>query len=341
MKKVTAAAVQATPVFLDREATVAKSVRLIEEAAASGAGLIVFPETFIPTYPDWVWRASPWDARSDALYAHLLENSVVVPGPVTETLGRAAKRAKVYLSMGVNEREERGWTIYNTQVYFAPDGSLLGKHRKLMPTGGERLVWGYGDGSTLVSFDTPFGRLGGLTCWENYMPLARFAMYAQGIDVWCAPTWDNGDTWVATLRHIAKEGRVYVIGVAPLLRGSDVPKDVPGRDELWGGEDDWMSRGFSTIVGPDGDILAGPLLEQEGILYAELDPERARSIRYQFDPVGHYSRPDVFQLIVNGTENRPSVSGTVAKAPESAARAARGRAARSDARSASRERAPG
>ena len=140
------------------------------------------------------------------------------------------------------------------------------------------------------------------------MPLARYAMYAKGIDVWCAPTWDNGDTWVATLRHIAKEGRVYVIGVAPLLRGSDVPKDVPGRTDLWGGKDDWMSRGFSTIVGPDGDILAGPLLEKEGILYADLDVDRARASRYQFDPVGHYARPDIFRLTVNDEEMPPAVS---------------------------------
>jgi nitrilase len=303
MQKVTAAAVQATPMFLDRDATVDKAVALIREAASNGAGLLVFPETFIPTYPDWVWRATPWDGPSGPLYQRLLENSVVVPSPVTLALGRAAKRSKVYVSMGINEREENGGTVYNTQLYFGPNGTLLGKHRKLMPTGGERLVWGYGDGSTLHVFDTPFGRLGGLTCWENYMPLARYAMYAKGIDVWCAPTWDNGDSWVATLRHIGKEGRCYVIGVAPLLRGSDVPEDVPGRHELWKGDDDWMSQGFSAICGPNGEILAGPLVREEGILYAELDVDAARGVRYRFDPVGHYSRPDVFHLIVNEAPN--------------------------------------
>ena len=308
MDKVTAAAVQATPVFLDREATVGKSVRLIAEASANGAGLIVFPETFIPTYPDWVWRAGVWDEVSGELYGRLLENAVEVPSPVTDTLGRAARRARAYLSMGINEHDRNGGTVYNTQLYFAPDGSLLGKHRKLMPTGGERLVWGYGDGSTLVAFDTPFGRLGGLTCWENYMPLARYAMYAQGIDVWCAPTWDNSDVWIATLRHIAKEGRVYVIGATPCLRGSDVPADVPGRDRLWGGEDDSMSKGNSAIVGPEGEILAGPLIGQEGIVYAEIDPARARAVRYKFDPVGHYSRPDVFQLLVDTDSRAPAAS---------------------------------
>jgi nitrilase len=297
--KVVAAAVQATPVFLDREATVEKSVALIKEAAAAGAGLMAFPETFIPTYPDWVWRAPAWQGASGDLYARLLENAVEIPGPVTDTLGKAAKQAKAYVSMGVNERDPGGGTIYNTQITFGPDGSVLGKHRKLMPTGGERLVWGMGDGSTLQVYETPFGRLGGLTCWENYMPLARYSMYAKGVDVYVAPTWDNSDMWVATLRHIAKEGRLYVIGVAPLLRGSDVPDDVPGKTELWGGEEDWMSRGFSTIVAPGGDILAGPLLEKEGILYAEIDSAVARASRHQFDPVGHYSRPDVFRLVVD------------------------------------------
>src|SRR5262249_53160852 len=299
LEKVVAAAVQATPEFLDRDATVEKSVRLIKEAAGEGAGLIVFPETFIPTYPDWVWRAPAWDGPSAELYALLLENAVEIPGPVTDTLGKAAKQAKAFVSMGVNEREPGGGTIYNAQVTFGPDGSVLGKHRKLMPTGGERLVWGMGDGSMLQVYDTPFGRLGGLICWENYMPLARYSMYAKGVDVYVAPTWDNSDMWVATLRHIAKEGRLYVIGVAPLLRGSDVPDDVPGKDELWGGDDDWMSRGYSTIVAPGGEGLAGPLTEGEGILYAEISPAKARASRHQFDPVGHYSRPDVFRLVVD------------------------------------------
>jgi len=309
MQKVIAAAVQATPVFLDREATVQKSLRLIDEAAANGAGLVVFPETFIPTYPDWVWRAPAWDDASDELYALLLENAVEVPSPVTQALGRGARRARAYVSMGINERDPNGGTVYNTQLYFGPDGALLGKHRKLMPTGGERLVWGYGDGSTLAAFDTPFGRLGGLTCWENYMPLARYAMYAQGIDVWCAPTWDNSDVWVSTLRHIAKEGRVYVIGATPCLKGSDVPAGVPGRDRLWGGDDDWMSKGNSAIVGPEGELLAGPLIGQEGIVYADIDPDRARAVRYKFDPVGHYSRPDVFRLLVQTQANVPAALG--------------------------------
>jgi nitrilase len=282
--------------------TVDKACRLIGEAARAGARLIVFPETFVPTYPDWVWRATPW---SGDWYGRLLDNSVVVPSAATEALGRAARRARAYVSIGVNERDEHGATLYNTQVYLGPDGALLGRHRKLMPTGAERLVWGMGDGSTLTVLDTPYGRLGGLTCWENYMPLARQALYAMGIDLWAAPTWDTSDVWVSTLRHIAKEGRVYVIGVAPLLRGADVPADLPGRDELYGGEDDWMSRGLSTIVAPGGAVLAGPLVEQEGILYAELDANRARASRQMFDPAGHYARPDVFRLLLDTNPRTP------------------------------------
>ena len=305
MERVTVAAVQAAPVFLDREATVDKAVGLIAEAAANRAGLVVFPEAFVPTYPDWVWRTKPW-ADGD-LYARLFDQSVTVPGPATERLGEAAAQSGVYVSIGVNEREERGSTLYNTQLYIGPDGAVLGAHRKLMPTGGERLVWGMGDGSTLVVIDTPFGRVGGLTCWENYMPLARAALYSMGIDIYLAPTWDNSDVWVSTLRHIAKEGRVYVVGVNFCLRGSDVPAHVPGRDELYGGKDDWLSRGNTAIVAPDGDILAGPLVEQEGILYAHLDANAARTARQQFDPAGHYSRPDVFHLSVNRTAT-PSVT---------------------------------
>src|SRR5712691_10878518 len=278
------AAVQAAPVFLDREATIEKVGTLTKEAAAAGARLVAFPEGFVPTYPDWVWRTNPW--ADGEWYARWIDQCVDVPGPACDALGDIARENGVHLAVPVNERA--GGTVYNTILYFAPDGVLLGKHRKLVATGGERLAWGMGDGSTLPVFDTPFGRLGGLTCWENYMPLARYAMYAKGVDVYLAPTWDNSDMWVATLRHIAKEGRLYVIGVAPLLRGSDVPDDVPGRNDVWGGEDDWMSRGFSTIVAPGGDILAGPLVEKEGILYAELDPATARSSRHQFDPVGHY-----------------------------------------------------
>jgi nitrilase len=202
----------------------------------------------------------------------------------------------VYLAVPVNERD--GGTVYNTLLYFGPDGALLGKHRKLVATGGERLVWGMGDGSTMPVFDTPFGRFGGLICWENYMPLARVAMYEQGVDILLAPTWDNSDVWVSSMRHIAKEGRCYVLGITSCLRGSDVPAGIPGRDDIYGGDDDWMSRGNTVIVGPNGDILAGPISETDGILYAEVDVTKVRTSRRQFDVVGHYSRPDVFEFSI-------------------------------------------
>ncbi len=298
MESVRVAAVQASPVFLDREGTVEKACSLTEKAAGEGAQLIVFPETFVPTYPDWVWRTTPFSGQSAALFARLLEQSVVVPSSTTEALGEAAARSSVYLSIGVNERDATGSTLYNTQLYFGPDGDLLAKHRKLMPTGGERLVWGMGDGSTLEVIETPFGRIGGLTCWENYMPLARAALYAQGIDIYLAPTWDNSDVWVPSMQHIAREGRMFVVGVNFCIRGSDIPADVPGRDELYGGADDFLSRGNSVIVGPHGNILAGPLVGEEGIVHAELDASEARSSRHQFDPVGHYARSEVLQLRV-------------------------------------------
>ncbi len=299
MERVKVAAVQASPVFLDREATVDKACTLIEKAAADGAGLIVFPETFIPTYPDWVWRTTPFSGTAHRLFAKLLEESVVVESDTTRAIGEAAAAANAYVSIGINERDEHGSTLYNTQLYFAPDGSLLAKHRKLMPTGGERLVWGMGDGSTLEVLDTPFGRLGGLTCWENYMPLARAALYAQGIDIYLAPTWDNDDVWVPSMQHIAKEGRMFVVGVNFCIRGSDVPADVPDRDQIYGGADDWLSKGNTVIVGPSGNILAGPLVGEEGIVMAEVDAATARALRHQFDPVGHYARADVLRLHVN------------------------------------------
>jgi nitrilase len=307
VRTVLAAAVQATPVFLDREATVEKACRLAKEAGANGAELIVLPEAFVPGYPDWVWRSQPW-TQATARYRRLLEASVTVPSETTEALAGAAVDAGSYLCVGVNELDEAGGTLFNTFLCFAPDGEIVSRHRKLMPTGAERLVWGTGDGSTLGAFETPFGRVGVLTCWEQYMPLARYAMYAQGIDVLLAPTWDNGENWICTLRHNAREGRVYVIGVASVLRAPDVPEDFPGRAELYGGDDDWMCPGWSAIAEPNGSLLAGPLKEEEGILYATLDAGAARASRVEFDPVGHYARPDVFRLTVDTSPKKPMVT---------------------------------
>jgi nitrilase len=300
---VTVAAVQATPVFLDREATAEKVCGLVKEAAGQGAQLIVFGESFIPAYPDWVWRTSAW--ADSEFVKRFYANAVSVPGATVQRIGEAAAEASAYVVIGVTEID--GGTLYNTLLYLGPDGELLQRHRKLMPTGGERTVWGMGDGSELGVVQTPFGVVGGLLCWENYMPLARAAIYAQHCDIYLAPTWDNSDTWVATLRHIAKEGRQFVIGVAPLLRGSDVPEDLRGT--IYGLGEDWMSRGHTTIVGPDGDIIAGPILEREEIVYADLDIAAVHEQRRMFDPVGHYSRPDVFTLHVDTRAKNSVVFG--------------------------------
>jgi len=305
IEKVKVAAVQAAPVFLDRDATVGKACALVEQAADEGAGLVVFAEAFVPGYPEWVWRLRPWEVRAEALYARLFDQAVVIGDSATAALSAAARRAGCYVSIGVNEREARGSTLFDTQLCFGPTGALVGAHRKLVPTGAERLVWGMGDGSSLAVVDTPFGRLGGLTSWENYMPLARMALYEQGIDVYVAPTWDNSDMWVPTLRHIAKEGRVYVVGASFWARPSDIPAEVPFRDELYATGEALLSGGVSAIVSPFGEVLAGPLEDEEGLLFADLDIETARASRHQFDVAGHFSRPDLLRLATGPWDGRP------------------------------------
>ena len=298
--EVTVAAVQPTPVFLDRDATVERLVVSIKEAAAEEARLIVFPEAIVPGYPDWVWRAPAW---SDAdWYARLYDQAVEIPGPVTDVLGAAAKEAEAWIAVGVNERVTSG-TLYNTLLYLDPEGAMAGVHRKVLPTGGENTVWGRGDGSTLTVIETEFGRVGGLLCWENLMPLARAAMYEQGVDIYLAPTWDNSDSWICTLRHIAREGRMFVVGTNTCLHSRDIPRTLPGADDLYPpNDDDWPSRGNTVIVGPDGAILAGPLSEEAGMLVVTIDLGRLAAERRQFDVVGHYARPDIFELNVNRSE---------------------------------------
>jgi len=301
----TVAAAQLAPVFMDRAATVDKACAAIAEAAKNGAKLIVFPEAFIPAYPDWVWVTPAMRADlHSALYADLLDQSVTVPGPEIDKLARAAKQHKAYVVMGVNERNAAasGTSVYNTLVYIDDKGGTLGIHRKLVPTSAERLVWTPGDGSTLEVYDTPYGKLGGLICWENYMPLARYAMYAQGAQIYVAATWDSSDSWVASLRHIAKEGRLNVIGCCIAMRRNQIP-DRYAFKELYPPNGDWVNDGNSAIVGPGGDIIAGPVAQKEEILYAEIDPKRQLGSRYWLDGAGHYARPDVFQLAVNRRAN--------------------------------------
>ncbi|MGD8328354.1 MAG: carbon-nitrogen hydrolase family protein [Acidobacteriota bacterium] len=304
-----AAAVAATPVFMDRDATVEKACALIAEAADNSAELVVFPETFIPTYPMWVWQmpASATTAMA-RLHAELIGQSVEIPGPTTDRLCAAARDAGVHLVIGVNEplTDTRGASLFNTTVYIGADGTLLGRHRKLVPTAPERLVWTPGDGSTLEVFDTPLGRIGGLICWENYMPLARYTMYAQGTQIWVAPTWDCGDTWLATLRHIAKEGGVWVIGCGTPTQVGDIPDDYAFKKQYYGADDEWINDGDAAIVNPLGEIVAGPAHRTREIIYADIDPVIAQGLKWKLDVAGHYSRPDVFELIVN-TAERPQI----------------------------------
>jgi len=306
------AVVQAAPVLFDREATVEKTCRLTADAAAGGAEVILFPEAFIPAYPRGFSFGAVVGSRSPEgrrLWERYWANAVDVPGPATEALGKAARAANAYLCVGVIERDTQfsRATLYCTLLYFGPDGRLLGKHRKLKPTASERLIWGEGDGSTLTVLDTPRGVIGGLICWENYMPLARMALYAKGVEIYLAPTADSRDSWQATLRHIACEGRCFVLGCNQFVTKSMVPADLPGIAEL-AGQPEILCQGGSAIVSPVGDVLAGPLYDQEGVLLADLDLGEIVRARFDFDVVGHYARPDVFRLTVN-EQPAPPVTG--------------------------------
>ena len=286
----TVAAVQGTPVFLDRAGTLEVAAGHV---AAANAELVVFPESFVPGYPDWVWRRPPM--RDGEWYARLVANAVRVDSTDLDPLRDAARDAGAWIALGVTERSDSD-TLYNSVVYIDDTGAIAARHRKLVPTGAERLVWGNGNDHLLTVVEIHGARVGTLICWENYMPLARMAMYERGIHVLLSPTWDNSDEWVPTLRHIAKEGQIFVVGATAFLLGSDVPRDLCEADEIYGGEDDFLSRGNTTIVAPGGEVLAGPLIGEAGVVRAELDLARIAAGRRMFDPTGHYSRPDVLSL---------------------------------------------
>ena len=294
-ERVKVACVQAEPVVLDREATLGKLAGLAAEAAGAGAQLVVFPETFVPVYPSSLWARAfaGWgDDRAKEVFARICANAVEVPGPAADRLGAIAREHGVWLVTGVNELE-RG-TLYNSLLYHAPDGSLALHHRKLVPTNHERLIWGQGDGRGLRAIETPLGRLGGLLCWENYMPLARFALYESGLELYVASTADDGDAWQATLVHLARESRAFVVSPCHFQRASAYPADFPLAEEIAGA--DVIGRGGSAILAPDGSYLAGPLYGEEGTLYAELDPAQLAAERQRFDPAGHYHRPELLRL---------------------------------------------
>lgn len=293
-----AAVVQAGAVPFDTRACVEKAIRLIGEAAGTGARVILFPEAFIPGYPKGlnyglvVGARDPVGREEFRIY---LDAAIDVPGPETERLGEAAAAHGSYVIIGVIERELG--TCYCTVLFFGPDGSLLGKHRKLMPTAMERMIWGFGDGSTLTAVDTPYGRIGSVICWENYMPMLRMAMYAKNVAIYCAPTADDRETWISSMRHIAIEGRCFVLTACQFLRKKDFPDTV--RVSLGDSPESVLMRGGSAIISPLGAVLAGPYFEGETILTADLDLNDIGRGKFDLDAAGHYSRPDVFQLTVN------------------------------------------
>jgi nitrilase len=305
------AIVQQAPVFLDRAATLDKAVSAVAAAAGAGARLVVFPEAFVPGYPAWLWRLRPGDdmAVTEQLHARLRANAIDLNADDLAPLYQAAREHQVTLVCGVDERDtdfSRG-TLYNTVVTIGPDGRLLNRHRKMMPTNPERMVWGFGDASGMKAVDTPCGRVGALICWENYMPLARCALYAQGIEVYVAPTYDSGDRCTATMQHIAREGGCWVLGSGCAFQGRDIAKALPDKAALYANPDEWINPGDSVVVAPGGKIVAGPLHESFGILYADIDLARVGMAHRSLDVTGHYARPDLFQLQVNTAPARPVV----------------------------------
>lgn len=307
---VNVAVIQAAATPFDREAAVDKVCAMTAQAAAEGAQLVLFPEAYVGGYPWGLAFGTAVGGRSEAgrrVWERYWSSAVDVPGPEVDRMAEAAREAGVYLCVGVIERDSTysGGTLFCTLLYLGPDGSLLGKHRKLKPTAAERLIWGEGDGSTLTAIDTPLGTVGGLICWENYMPLARMAMYGKGVELYLAPTADARDRWQSTLQHIALEGRCFVLGCNQYVHRDMYPDDLETRGELemW---PEMLSAGGSAIYGPLGEVLAGPLWNEEGILHAELDMTAIARSKFDFDVTGHYARPDVFRLIVDESPH-PSV----------------------------------
>ena len=297
------AIVQQPPVLLDKSRSLNRAVSAVHDAASQGANIVVFPEAFLPGYPAWIWRLKPGsDARlTEQIHAALFANAIDLEGDDLAPLCKAAAEHKVCVVCGMDERESkfgRG-TLYNTVVVIGAEGTILNRHRKLMPTNPERMVWGMGDASGLRVVETAHGRLSVLICWENYMPLARYALYAQGVEIYVAPTYDDGEPWISTLRHIAREGGCWVLGSGFALRGSDIPESFPGKAQLYPDGDEWINPGDSVVIAPGGKIVAGPLHKEHAILYADVDLGRIAAAKRTLDTTGHYARPDIFQLNVN------------------------------------------
>jgi nitrilase len=302
------AVIQKPPTLLDRQKTIEAALDSVDEAVAQGASLLVFPEAYVPGYPTWIWRLRPGGdmALSGEIHARLRANAVDIGRGDLQPVQDAAARHGITIVLGINELDSKfsGTTLFNTVVIIGAEGTILNRHRKLMPTNPERMVWGIGDATGLRVVDTPAGRLGALICWESYMPLTRYALYAQDIEIYVAPTWDTSDTWLATMRHIAMEAGCWVIGTATALQGSDVPDDFPGGDKLFDPEE-WINDGNAVVVKPMGKVVAGPLNREKGILYADIDKEAARRARRSLDVCGHYSRPDIFSFSVDRRAHNP------------------------------------
>ncbi len=294
------AAAQVAPIFLNKKKTIEKACKTIEEAAKNGAKLVVFPEAFISGYPDWIWLiANSKGAELNKLYIELVENSITIPDDSTAILCKVAKKHQIQVIMGLNERnsETSNSTLYNSLLFINEQGEIIGKHRKLIPTGGERLIWGQGNGDTLTSYQTSIGKIGGLVCWESFMPLARTALYEQGTQILATPTWDKSPNWLTSMQHVAREGGMFVISTCMALSMDDIPDTYEFKKRYPEGRK-WINTGNSCIIGPTGKIIAGPLEATEGILYADLDLNDIISAKRMFDVVGHYSRPDVFNFNV-------------------------------------------
>lgn len=295
MKKFKVGCVQATPALFNKSKTMDIVLNWIKKASTEDVKLLVFPESFIPAYPAGLGFGTVVGSRTEAgreQFREYWENSVEVGAEKTQQIAKWAKEYEIYITIGVTERDSVSKTLYCTLLYFSPKGNLMGNHRKLKPTAAERLVWGEGDGSTLATFDTKIGKLGGLICWENYMPLARMAMYQKGIEIYVAPTADSRDSWNSSLIHIACEGRCFVIGSNQFIRKSDYPEHL--QKELAEDRPEILSRGGSVIISPLGKVLAGPLYNEEGLLTAEINHDEIIRAKMDFDVIGHYARNDIF-----------------------------------------------
>ena len=301
MNKTKIAAAQLSPIFLNKEKTVEKACKAIIEAGENGAKVIVFPEAFISGYPDWVWLIpNSKGAELNELYVKLVENAISVPDTSTDKLCKAAKKAGVSVVMGMHERnsETSGTSLYNSLLFINEQGGIVGKHRKLIPTGGERLIWAQGDGSTFKSYNTEAGKVAGLICWENLMPLSRNAIYETGAQILAAPTWDKSSNWQQSMQHIAREGGLFVVSACMALHIDDIPDGLKFK-KLYPKDRKWINTGNSCIICPKGQIIAGPLEAKEGILYADIDLNVITEAKRMFDVVGHYARPDVFNFSIN------------------------------------------